>query len=307
MELLVSAIGTLNKYKPSVIVFFEGAGVDPRDVRAMKQKLSVDRQSVSKFEIARDILTRINQRGDEAIKARREVIKRVVEWEDYSTCWEGEQLKAQGLVAKVRATVNVKDSFTRMKDQYEKERLEHRQKYESEMEQKRKKHQELVEIRDALSAVFAITNPWKRGKALERVLNRLFRFLGVLVHEDFKVVGDEGEGIIEQIDGVIELDGHLYLVEMKWEKDGLDVIAVSRHLSRLFMRDEAVRGLIIAANGYGAPAIAECKKAITKRVIVLMDLQVFVSTLAAEGDLIAVIRKMVTDARIQQNPYPRAG
>ena len=28
--------------------------------------------------------------------------------------------------------------------------------------------------------------------------------------------GSEGEGVLEQIDGVIEFGGHLYLVEMKW-------------------------------------------------------------------------------------------
>jgi len=28
--------------------------------------------------------------------------------------------------------------------------------------------------------------------------------------------GDEGQGIIEQIDGAVEIDGVLYLVEMKW-------------------------------------------------------------------------------------------
>jgi restriction system protein len=250
---------------------------------------------------------RPNVKLEAARAACRRVIKRVVEWEDYSTCWENEQLKAQGLVAKVRAAVNAKDSFTRMNEAREMERQKHQQQYEREMEQKRKKRQEMLEARDALNAVFAIANPWKRGKALEKVLNRLFRFLGVLVREDFKLVGDEGEGIVEQIDGVIELDGHLYLVEMKWEKDALDVIAVSRHLSRLFVRDDAMRGIVIAANGYGGAAIAECKKAITKRVIVLLDLHVFVRTLETEGDLLAVLRKVTNDARIQQNPYPNVG
>jgi hypothetical protein len=54
-------------------------------------------------------------------------------------------------------------------------------------------------------------------KALEGVLNRLFEVEHILIREAFEV-HDEGAdgGTIEQIDGAIELDGRMYLVEMKW-------------------------------------------------------------------------------------------
>lgn len=32
----------------------------------------------------------------------------------------------------------------------------------------------------------------------------------------FELKGNEGEGIVEQVDGVIEIDGTIYLLEMKW-------------------------------------------------------------------------------------------
>jgi hypothetical protein len=46
-------------------------------------------------------------------------------------------------------------------------------------------------------------------------LNSLFAFAGFLVREAFTIKGDEGQGIVEQIDGAVEIDGVLYLVEMK--------------------------------------------------------------------------------------------
>ena len=52
------------------------------------------------------------------------MIKRVTEYEDFSTCWPEKQLPAQGLVARVRAVVNVKDTFTRLNQERENDRRE---------------------------------------------------------------------------------------------------------------------------------------------------------------------------------------
>ncbi len=57
-----------------------------------------------------------------------------------------------------------------------------------------------------LSALFGESNSQKRGKSLEGVLNRLFEASGILVREAFTLTGAQGEGIVEQIDGVVEID-----------------------------------------------------------------------------------------------------
>jgi hypothetical protein len=56
------------------------------------------------------------------LRPRREIIKRVVEFEHFETCWPEDQLKAKGLVASVREAVNTKDAFTRMKQERDAER-----------------------------------------------------------------------------------------------------------------------------------------------------------------------------------------
>ncbi len=60
------------------------------------------------------MLCKLNDLGDAGIVPRREVIKRVVQWDDFATAYDDKRLIAQGLVASVQKLVNVKDSFTRM-------------------------------------------------------------------------------------------------------------------------------------------------------------------------------------------------
>ena len=83
------------------------------------------------------------------------------------------------------------------------------------IEKIRKKKEEIARVKTELFALFSEKNSQKRGKALELVLNSLFQVYGILIREAFVLKGDDGEGIVEQIDGVIEIDGHLYFIEMK--------------------------------------------------------------------------------------------
>ena len=90
----------------------------------LDERLSCDAGSISKYSIARTVLTRINDGGDLLLRPRREVIKQVTEFEDFGQCWPDDQLKAKGLVSDVRKYVNVKDSFTRMQQAEESHRQE---------------------------------------------------------------------------------------------------------------------------------------------------------------------------------------
>ena len=87
----------------------------------LEAQLAADRESISKFYIVRTVLTRLNEAGEAALRERREVLKRVVEYEDFSTCWPEDRLEAQGLVSRIRSVVDVKDSFTRMRQEREAE------------------------------------------------------------------------------------------------------------------------------------------------------------------------------------------
>src|SRR5699024_6285723 len=84
--------------------------------------------NVTKYKIVRVVLSRLNEAGEKTLRERREVLKRVVEFESFSSCWPDDQLKARGLVAEIQKVVNTKDAFMRMKIARDKEAEKNRKK-----------------------------------------------------------------------------------------------------------------------------------------------------------------------------------
>ncbi len=271
-ELLVETVPRLVRSKKALLDFFKGAGVSASVTTDIEKRLNEDRNCLNKYEITRLVLTRINEAGDPALFPRREIIRRVTCFEDFTCCYENDRLPAEGLVARVRQLVNVKDSFTRMNIERQAERQQRIKEQETKQKEFEHKQAAIASIRSDIGALYNEIDPHRRGKALESVLNRLFKIEGILIREAFTLIGDEGEGVIEQVDGAIDIDGEVYLVEMKWLKSPLGKSEVAEHLVRLFNRG-AARGIFIAANGYTAPAISQCKDALHHKVVFLCEMR----------------------------------
>jgi energy-converting hydrogenase A subunit M len=302
-NLLVDTIPLLCKGKDDVLLFLRGAGTPTEDLSAMTEKVRADRKSVSKYAIVRDVLEKLNRRGDSALAARRELIKRVVEFEEFSMCWESDVYKAKAKVGDLKRMVNVKDSFTRMNKEREavKDALAAKAKAEHQLVVQRS--QKIQEVRDRLNALFGMdSEPQRRGKLLEGVLNDLFRAHGILVKEDFKRHDPSGSVVVEQIDGVVEFDGNIYLVEMKWLKDPVGVAELATHMVRLFARD-GVRGIFISNSEFASSAVAECITHSTNKTMVLCTLREIVMLLIHERDLTALLREKVHAAVIDKKPF----
>lgn len=302
MNLLIDVVPLLNRSKQDVFLFFKGAGVSETHMYVPLQQWQENRDSINKYEIVRQVLTRLNEQGETCLRERREILKRVVEFENFSVCWESDQLKAKGLVAEIRDVVNVKDSFTRMNLERERERQERLQREQAEKEALRKRLEAIEKVKQDLFNLFALTNAQARGKALEGVLNRLFTTFDMGVREAFALVGDSGEGTVEQIDGVVEIDGHLYFVEMKWWSAPLGVPEVSQHLVRVYHRAEG-RAIIISASDFTDPAVLTCKDALQQKVVVLCTLQEIVTLLERREDLRAFVQKKVQAAIVEKDPF----
>jgi restriction system protein len=302
-ELLVDTIPLLCRSKKAVLLFFQGAGASSDLLEDLWKKVETDRTNINKYEIVRTSLTRLNERGEAALRERREILKRVTEFEDFSTCWPNDQLKAKGLVAEIRRVVDVKDSFVRMRQELEKERKKRQAEHDARTKVMRQKQAELSGIKDDLFSLFGMPDSQrqKRGKLLEGILNRLFNFSGILIREAFEVVGDEGEGITEQIDGVVEIDGYLYLVEMKWWKDPLGTAEVSPHLVKVFNRGHA-GGILVSKSGYTQPAIKTCTEALTQKIVVLCELEEIVMLLERQMGLKGFLKRKINAAVIEKKP-----
>lgn len=263
--------------------------------------MAADRAKINKYEMVRTVLERLNAKGEVTLRERREILKRVTEFEDFSTCWPDDQLKAKGLVGEISRVVGVKDSFTRMRQAQEDERTQRLAELHKKQEAERTRRMAVASVRSELGALFAESDAHKRGMALEGVLHKLFKANGILVREAF-VVRVDGQGVVEQVDGVIELDGHLYLVEMKWWNLPLGPGDVAQHLVRVFNRGHA-RGIFISASGYTPAAILSCKESLTKAVFVLCALEEVVMLLEGAGDLKAFLKQKINAAILDKNPF----
>jgi RNA-binding protein YhbY len=302
-ELLVEALARLNKGKKGVVGFLRGAGVDAADLAEVDRIVRTDPHSISKFEIARNVLERVNARGDSGIRPRREIIRRVEEFEDFSSCWPEDQMKARGLVAAVREARNRKDSFTRMQQERDAERAKNQERQQAERDATAHKRAELDAIAGRLSALFAMDDaPQRRGKLLEGVLNDLFRVAGIHVEEDFRRRDPDTGVVVEQIDGVIELDGHLYLVEMKWLGEPAGIGEFMPHLGRVFLRGDA-RGILVSSNGFTEAVVKECAAALTHKTLILCSLREIVMLLHRQDNLVALLKTKVRAAVIDKSPY----
>lgn len=302
LQLLVEAIPRLCRSKPDVLLFFRGAGIGQDCIADLRRKLSADPRSLNKFEITRTVLVRLNEKGEPAIRDRREVLRRVVEFEDFSVCWPEDQLKASGLVAQIRKVVNVKDSFTRMKQQAEVEREKRISDRSAEEAARRKTRDELEVVRRELGALFGETDTWLRGKRLEAVMTKLCAAAGIQIREPFTVRGSETARVVEQIDGAIELDSHRYLVEIKWHATPLGRPEIAPFLVSLYSRAD-VRGLCISASGFGEAAITDSRQALGQRVVVLCELEEIVRVLEADKTLAVLLKRKVLAAELDKRPF----
>jgi restriction system protein len=300
-QLLIQTIPLLCPSKTDVLSFFRGAGVPETATSDLATRVSKDRNSINKYEIVRTVVERLNTKGEATLRERREILKRVTEFEDFSTCWPADQLKAKGLVAEISRVIGVKDSFTRMKQAQEDERARRVAEQHKKQKEDQERRTALASLRAELGALFTEVDAHKRGKALEGILNRLFDVSGISVREGF-VLRVDGNGIVEQIDGVIELDGNLYLVEVKWWKDALGPGDVAQHLVRVFNRGHA-RGVFISASGYTPAAILSCKESLTRAVFVLCALEEFVMLLEEQRDVRDFLKQKIKAAILDKNPY----
>jgi hypothetical protein len=300
-ELLINAVHYLNRGKKGVFLFFQGSGVPNKIIDPVHRQWKID-NSIAKREIARQILTAINQHGDIYLRQRREIIKRIVEFDDFSLCYPDDLFPAKGVVSEIQKIVLTRDTATRIIIDAEKERTEKQKTREFEIARKVQFKDNVLKIKNELFSLFSETNPQKRGKKLETVLNNLFKLYGITIREDFTLIGDSGEGIVEQIDGVVEILGDVYFVEMKWWSEPLGVPQISEHLVRVYHRAEA-RAIILSASDFTGPAISTCKEALQQKIVVLCTLREIVFLLEKEKDLLSFLKQKIHAAQIDKNPF----
>ena len=303
-QLLTEAVPALCPRKRDVLLFFESAGVPAAVLLDHSNLLRTDPEEFRKHTVTKSLLMRINRRDDEMIRERRELLKRVVEWHDFTTCWPDDRDKAEALVARIKNLVGAKDAITRINEEREREAEARRAPYRAELERKQAAEARRQGLLDELRALHSERNAQLRGKKLEGTLNALFAHYGMLVREAFER-RDPELGCLEQVDGVVDADSHLWLVEMKWHAERLGPEHVHTHMGRVFSRGE-VRGVLVSASGYTDAAIEAARAANVLRLCVLFELQEVLACVEGSHDLREVLKTKAAAASLDKNPLHRA-
>jgi hypothetical protein len=116
-----------------------------------------------------------------------------------------------------------------------------------ESSQRATRSEELCRLKEEFLQLTAQTDRNAAGLALEGLLNRLFAICELDPRSPFRVVG-------EQIDGSFLLDGQVYLVEVKWEKEPLSEGPLLIFRGKIEGKSTFTRGVFIALNDVSAEA-----------------------------------------------------
>lgn len=298
----------MHRGKEDVFTFFSGhCGIDQDVLAGARAKYTADKPATRKIEISQMVCERLNSKDTaQYLEWRRRVLQQLTEWRDFSTAWDKEVDTARGVVQAIRETVGTRDHWTRIAQAEERQREERAAEGRKKVEAAARRREALERIYRDMAALWSWTDAHARGKAVERLMNELCAVEGIAVRESFHVVGDRGEGIVEQIDGVIQLDGRLFLVEIKWHSTKLGSPEVAPHLVRLFGRAE-VGGLIISASGFADTAVAACREAIRERIVALAELQEILMCIERRASLEELLRAKVHAAALEKNPFVIVG
>jgi restriction system protein len=249
-NLLVDAIPVLNKTKKDVLLFFRGAGVRNEVLADLDQRVRSAPKDIGKFEIARTVLQRLNERGEPTLRERREVLRRVVHFTNFDACWPDDQMKAKGFVASVREIVNQKDAFTRMNQAREEERQARLAAVDQKNQKKQERARKVEVAKQQLYGLFgASLTRQQRGKNLEAALNNLFAAFEISVSEAFHLIRHRRAGRRRY-----RTQRCLLLLRDEVVQGPVGKGQISEHLVRLMGRDQA-RGLFISASDFSDPAV----------------------------------------------------
>lgn len=133
------------------------------------------------------------------------------------------------------------DSLRQTTGERAQERFQRAENEQRETSERAKRSEDLRRLQESFVQLSAEGDRQKRGLALEGLLNQLFTIYGLEPRAPFRVTG-------EQIDGSFLLDGQVYLVEAKWEKQPLSEAALLVFRGKIEGKSTFTRGVFVALN-----------------------------------------------------------
>lgn len=303
-NLLVDAIPKINRTKKDLLAFFKNVGTPISLLNKYYPLINYDPKQISKKDITRDVLECLNSKdNDEYLSIRRQLLQRIIDFTAFNTCYYNDVDSAKARIYEIKQLVSLKDSVTKQEQFIENERQEKIKAKQLHLNLINTSKTKFDNIYNDFNKLFSNLNPQLRGKALEVVLNNLFSFFKIGIRESFCISDEETGKIYEQIDGVVELNSYLTLIEMKWENKPIGVDKVSRFMTRIFLRNN-VDGILISYSPFTDTAYPIVKEGLNQKTVALVELQDICKILALKKDLPTYLTSLIREVRLNKNPKP---
>jgi restriction system protein len=302
VTLITEVLPILFVKRKAILLFFKTSQIPDEITDDIKERIAKNEGSLSKYMMIRTILYRLNNNKENAfLRERYEILKRLIEFEDFNICWPDTVDKAKGLIDQLKEQ-DIKNNW--LKDMETTLMIKRIRDLDDETPAHQVKIQRTF-LRDDLLKALSEQDERKRGKDLVDIFNHLFALHEILIIDPFKKNVLSTEGLIEQIDGVVEINKEKYLVELKWSKKRLGLEEVSNHFMNVFYR-EKLRGILIGVNGFEIEAIDLCKKSYERVMVVLWKLEELLELMSKYENLNEFLQKKIEAAIRDNNPlfYP---
>jgi hypothetical protein len=244
-------------FKDRVLRVFERAGV-PRPVMADLKR----RRNEPTIKLAQQVVDLLEQMDEPGRATLQKLIAEVADWTDLSHLKPDQRAQARTSQAELKKAIR---EYADQQKFLKRRERDHQREREARVEVSQLDHVKLQGFRDEFDRAFTLTDPQKRGNALEKLLNDVFDYYCPRNRGPFRRVG-------EQVDGNFYFDNHHYFCEIRW----LSAKAIAADISVLRDRATAgfggdVKALFISFNGF----TDECLKALNSRAaaerVILMD------------------------------------
>lgn len=136
-------------------------------------------------------------------------------------------------------------------------------------------------LHDQLDALALLSDPRKRGRAIERLVGDLFR------QHHFAVTINPGVARPRQTDVLATRITEHYLIECKWRADKANIDDVGALRNRLERTETDVVGVLISMNGFTGPVIDEVQQCRYRQVLLVSGAELR----RAAGDLPTLLRR----------------
>lgn len=115
------------------------------------------------------------------------------------------------------------------------------------------------------------TPDWEGGKAFEHLVIRAFKLNGLEAEYPYDV--PPGGKPIEQIDGLVHLQAHTFLMECK-DKDAVDIEAIAKLRNQLLRRPETTLGCVFTTGEFTAPALIITDFSVPHRILLWSEREI---------------------------------